>query len=343
MTFLINFRRIVPLILLGAALFVTPAHATFPGKNGRIAFILGPDVYSMNPDGRDVRQLTHVEPGRAANWEFWSPDGKQIVFNEGSADVDGVGEIWLMNADGSSQHRILAEENFSDDRPSFTPEGNSILFNRCSRLAEECAIYRIGVDGSGLRALTKYELGILDLSASASPDGQSLLFTGISHDGIIAALYLKGSDDSPLQRLTPVPLSPRQPNWSPDGKIIAFSTHCCNPQNQEIWTVRPDGSELRRLTNNGNNYFAGPHDFHPSWSPQGDAIVFERDAPDFSSSAIFVMRGDGTGLTKAITLPRSKPDIGARRSSVRLRAQGQVQVKQIEEGGALPRWGAAAE
>jgi TolB protein len=341
MTFLIKFRRIVPLILLGAALFVTPAHATFPGKNGRIAFLVGPDIYTMNPDGSDVRQLTHMSADRAANWEFWSPDGKQIVFNEGPAAASGVGEIWLMNADGSNQRLVVVEENFSDDRPSFTPDGNSILFNRCSRLAEECAIYRIGVDGSGLRALTKYELGILDLSASASPDGQSLLFTGISHDGIIAALFLKGSDGSPLQRLTPVPLSPRQPNWSPDGKTIAFSTHCCNPQNQEIWTVRPDGSELRRLTNNGNDYFAGPHDFHPSWSPQGDAIVFERDAPDFSSSAIVVMRGDGTGLTKAITLPRSRPDVDARRSSVRLRAQGQIRFKQIEEGGALPRWGAA--
>lgn len=341
MTFLIKFRRIVPLILLGAALFVTPAHATFPGKNGRIAFLVGPDIYTMNPDGSDVRQLTHMSADRAANWEFWSPDGKQIVFNEGPAAASGVGEIWLMNADGSNQRLVLVEENFSDDRPSFTPDGNSILFNRCRRLAEECAIYRIGVDGSGLRALTKYELGILDLSASASPDGQSLLFTGISHDGIIAALFLKGSDGSPLQRLTPVPLSPRQPNWSPDGKTIAFSTHCCNPQNQEIWTVRPDGSELRRLTNNGNDYFAGPHDFHPSWSPQGDAIVFERDAPNFSSSAIVVMRGDGTGLTKAITLPRSRPDVDARRSSVRLRAQGQIRFKQIEEGGALPRWGAA--
>jgi Tol biopolymer transport system component len=336
-----RFRNLIAVLAVVLA-SLQGAHATFPGKNGRIAFILGPDVYTMNPDGSDVRQITHLSADRAANWEFWSPDGKQIVFNEGPADVGGVGEIWLMNADGSNQHLILKEDDFSDDRPSFTPDGNSVLFNRCSRLVEECAIYRVGLDGTGLTPLTKYELGIQDLSASASPDGQSLLFTGISHDGIIAALYLQTSKAS-LQRLTPVPLSARQPNWSPDGKLVAFSSHCCNPQNEEIWVVGPNGSGLRRLTSNGNDYFAGPHDFHPSWSPQADAIVFQRVAPDFSSSAIFVMKPDGTGLTKAITLPHSERDIGARKISIRLGAQGQIQVKQIEEGGALPRWGASSE
>ena len=37
-----------------------PAHATFPGKNGRIAFLIPPDAYTMNPDGSDVRQLTKL-------------------------------------------------------------------------------------------------------------------------------------------------------------------------------------------------------------------------------------------------------------------------------------------
>jgi TolB protein len=341
MTFLINLRRIVPLILLGAALFVTPAHATFPGKNGRIAFILGPDVYTMNPDGSGVKQLTNLGE-RGAFWASWSPDGKQIVFNVFSPP-NFVAEISLMNADGSNQHLVLKEDNFRDERPSFTPDGQSLLFSRCNVQIEECAIYKVALDGRGLTQLTKYELGIVDLSPVLSPDDQMLVFNGNGHEGIFAALYTRINGSPSLRQITPAEQEDQLPDWSPDGSKIAFSSHCCNPQNEEIWTVNPDGSGLHRLTNNGTNYFAGPHDFAPSWSPQGDAVVFERDAPDFSSSAIFVMRGDGTGLTKAITLPRSKPDIGARRSSVRLRAQGQVQVKQIEEGGALPRWGAAAE
>jgi hypothetical protein len=77
--------RFLALVLAAAGLVVilaTPAEATFPGKNGRIAFILGPDVYTMNPDGGDVKQLTNLGPDGGAFWESWSPDGKQIVFNE---------------------------------------------------------------------------------------------------------------------------------------------------------------------------------------------------------------------------------------------------------------------
>ena len=40
-------------MVLGTILLAStiPAHATFPGKNGRIAFVVGPDIYTMNPDG----------------------------------------------------------------------------------------------------------------------------------------------------------------------------------------------------------------------------------------------------------------------------------------------------
>jgi Tol biopolymer transport system component len=332
------------LLLVGMGLILpTPAHATFRGKNGRIAFILGPDVYTMNPNGTDVKQLTNLGE-KAAFWQWWSPDGKQIVFNIFSPPFFNAGEIWLMNADGSNQHMVLKEENFNDERPSFTPDGRSLLFDRCSLQIEECALYRISTDGSGLSPLSKFELGISDLSPVLSPDGQSLVFTGIAHGGIFAALYLKGTSSSSLRQMTPAEQEDQLPDWSPDGSKIAFSSPCCNPQNQEIWTVNPDGSHPQRLTNNGNNYFAGPHDFAPSWSPQGDAIVFERDAPDFSSSQILVMKADGTGLTKAISLPHS-----ARAASIRNRAKpggaaiSQRRLKQIQEGGFLPRWGPASD
>jgi Tol biopolymer transport system component len=54
-----------------------------------------------------------------------------------------------MNADGSQQHLLLADPDFNDERPSFTPDGSSVIFNRC-RLDVDgtCAIYQIGPDGN---------------------------------------------------------------------------------------------------------------------------------------------------------------------------------------------------
>jgi Tol biopolymer transport system component len=338
-------RRIMKLSLIVSALALlclvplSRVRATFPGKNGRIAFVQGPDIFTMNPDGSDVRQLTSLGADSSASWEFWSPDGKQLVFTEFNPP-DFLGQLWLMNADGSNQHVLLTEPDFDDSRSSFSPDGTNVIFSRCRLdLPETCALYLIGADGTGLTEITPFELGITDRYPMYSPDGNTIVFLGLGRDGIVAALYIADADGSNIHRITPPVIGARIPTWSPDGKTIAFQTHCCNPQNQEIWVVNPDGSGLKRLTNNGDSYFAGPHDFAPSWSPQGDAIVFERDAPDFSSGGIVVISSDGHGLSQKVVLPRM-----ARHEFELPRRRGQVgkgPVRQIQNGGALPRWGAA--
>jgi Tol biopolymer transport system component len=56
-----------------------------------------------------------------------------------------------------------------------------------------------------------------------------------------------------------------------------------------IYTIRPDGTDLTLLTSTPTS-----HDQVPSWSPEGDAIAFERNTADFSSVAIWVMLPDGS-------------------------------------------------
>jgi Tol biopolymer transport system component len=330
-------------LTLGALLLAStiPASATFPGKNGRIAFVAGPDIYTMSPDGSDVKQLTNLGPDNGAFWESWSPDGKQIVFNE-YHPPDFLGQLWLMNADGSNQRLLLADTDFDDEIPSFTPDGTSVVFTRCRLDIEACALFQIEIGGGGIRAITDFHLGVRDFSGDYSAKND-LAFAGFSRQGIISAIELRDAQQTGLRRLTPVPLSAHEPDWSPDGKRIAFTTHCCNPQNEEIWTVNPKENSLVRLTNNGRDYYSGPHDFHPSWSPEGDAIVFERDAPDFSSSGIFIIRSDGSRFSKVFALGSS-----GHRNKMRLRrnqtvnSQATRRLKQIEDGGALPQWGPAA-
>ena len=318
------------------------ASATFPGRNGRIAFVQGPDIFTMNPDGSDVRQLTNLGPDSVAFWQSWSPDGKQIVFVE-FRPPDFLGQLWLMNADGSNQHLLLAEESdFRNERPSFTPDGGSVIFTRCRLdLPDTCALYQIDVSGGGLTAVTNFDLGISDLNGKYSASG-SLAFIGVARGGIHCAIYLGDSPSGP-SRITPAALWAQLPDWSPDGKKLAFSTHCGNPQNEEIWVVNAEGHSLHRLTRNGDDFFAGPHDFSPSWSPQGDAIVFERDAPDFSSFSIVIMRVDGSSNRELLRL---RPSLRTKRSlDNRIHGSrsgvGKRRLKEIEEGGFFPQWGVA--
>lgn len=333
--------RATLLVLCLLVLSAGIASGTYPGSNGRIAFVQGPDIFTMNPDGTDVRQLTNLGPDSHASWQSWSPDGRQIVFNE-FRPPDFLGQLWIMNADGGNQHLLLAEADFDNERPSFTPDGRSVIFTRCRLdMLDTCALFQIQTDGTGLRPVTQFELGIMDLSAQYSPAEGSVAFIGVARGGIICAIYLTSGSTSELRRITPAPLSARQPDWSPDGRRIAFSTHCSNPQNEEIWLVNSEGNELRRLTMNGGDYLAGPHDFHPSWSPQGDAIVFERVAPDFSSADIVVMKPDGSDSKSVFVLKASRGahTLDAKQVHGWGKHIGKRHLKEIEEGGALPRWG----
>ena len=328
---------VLQIVVLGALSFLTavPAHATFPGKNGKIAFIQDGEVLTMNPDGSDIKQLTHLGPDNSANFPSWSADGKQIVFNE-FPPPDGVAQLWVMNADGSNQHQVFGEQNFAENRPSFSPDGSRVVFARCNLLVgdgDTCAIYTVGIDGAGLTAITGFHLDTTARSPMYSPDGKTIAFI-LSNDaaaGFLGVTYLVDADGSNMRRITePEPCLIR-PDWSPDGTKITTYAHSCNPQNETIAVMDADGSHVRYLTNNGVDYLNGPHDRNPAFSPDGEFIVFERDAPDFSSSAIYVMNADGTRIRSLAVFARRKNDSR--------NAHGRRRVTKIEDGGAIPRWG----
>jgi TolB protein len=87
------------------------------------------------------------------------------------------------------------------------------------------------------------------------------------------------------------------PVWSPRGDLIAFVRRI--EGDFEVFTVRPDGTDLRRLTNVKGN------DAHLAFSPDGEKILFSSTRMGFKDEAVytsapqpygdlFVMRYDGT-------------------------------------------------
>src|SRR5437870_10871671 len=82
--------------LVGAA--ARPAHATYPGLNGPIAFAGNEtgnfDIYRVNPEGSGLTDLTANDPTSDLD-PAWSPDGTTIAF---TTRRDGNREIYVMNA-----------------------------------------------------------------------------------------------------------------------------------------------------------------------------------------------------------------------------------------------------
>ena len=86
---------------------------------------------------------------------------------------------------------------------------------------------------------------------------------------------------------------PPWPVWSPDGKRIAFTSN--RDGNDEIYVMNPDGSNVKRLTNNDAD------DEWPSWSPDGKRLAFQsfRDG----NWEIYVMNADGSKQTNVSRNP----------------------------------------
>src|SRR4029453_18983804 len=97
---------LVVTVVLASAVWapVSPAHATYPGHNGLIAFGFDPgdglDIYTVLPDWTGLTRLTNETD--AALHPDWSPDATKIVFMEAPVGTTDACRVMLMDADGSN-------------------------------------------------------------------------------------------------------------------------------------------------------------------------------------------------------------------------------------------------
>jgi Tol biopolymer transport system component len=158
----------------------------------------------------------------------------------------------------------------------------------------EAGVWTINADGTDARQVTRTlpESKVEDHRVGWSPDGKSLTFeridTSVSPER--AAIFTIGIDGKGLFQVTPWSLDGNDPDWSPDGKLIAFNASAEPSPTQNIYTVRPDGTGLAQLTTYNQS---GQATFHPSWSPDGTQILFSHNPSTDGWGDFFVMDRDG--------------------------------------------------
>ncbi len=283
-------------IVLGSAAVAVPAQASFPGRDGRIVFQVDApvccDIFTVRPDGTGVRRLTHLVPQAAARRASWSPDGRHIVYevSHPNASLAAV-QVWVMNADGTGQHRLVADPFFQDLMPTYSPDGSKVVYSRCRPDFSACPLYRVDADGTHLHALTPTRTEINNFFAKYSPDGRRIAFSSFSRGGVQGAVYVMNADGTGVRRLTPAWLGGFAPDWSPDGRQLVVVNNCCTNAIVGLWRINVDGTGLTQLTRPQG----GRNDFRGIWAPSGRWIVFGRFAADFSHADMWLMRPDGSG------------------------------------------------
>ena len=210
-----------------------------------------------------------------------APHGSAVVFSQ-ARTVEGVEEGGLFAVKDGRQNQLT--EDPADTEPSFSPDGRTIAF------ARDGHIYTVRPDGSGERRLTNGP--VLDSRPQISPNGKIVLFERRSAEGQPASLYTVRIGGGPAADLTPGPEEDAEARFSPDGKTIVFvrSTPAGGRDNADLYSIRPNGSGLTRLTTTGRI-----DEFDPRYFSGG--IVFSRGnqaAAPVGYADIYTMKSNGT-------------------------------------------------
>ena len=144
------------------------------------------------------------------------------------------------------------------------------------------------------------------------PDG-TLVYASNRSGSFTLWLQKPGSPARRLTRVVQQWQEDRSPQWSPDGRSIAFASNRPGNFNQELYLVKPDGSGLRRLTRTPGSDDVLGDDGMPAWRPDGSGLVFvsNRDR-NLELYALDLRSGRTTRLTRtpdvSETLPRVTRD-----------------------------------
>lgn len=258
------------------AFLVPVAEAALPGRNGRIAFSddesdnYGENfgVSTVTARGRGLRSLAGD-----AERPAYSPDGRLVAYANRSSypDLARPG-IWIVRDAFRGRRRRLT--GGQDSEPAWSPSGKRLAFARAVACPLNCR-----------REIWIYDRGRTSrLTEGDSPTWSSRGEIAFARpDGI----YAIRPDGSGLRRIVS---RGDQPDWSPDGRRIAFLAvrrrDGLGYPYGSVWTVRANGSRLRRLTRQRS-------DNSPSFSPDGRKIVFIRYDQDADASELTVMSSNG--------------------------------------------------
>jgi Tol biopolymer transport system component len=302
----------LPVALL-AALPVAAAHAA-PGLNGYLAFgsnrtgsQFSDDIYITPLDADAPTRLTFrtADDGQPA----WSPDGSHLAFK---TTQFGSNQLAVMNADGTGEALLTRTFRFSEGQPSWSADQKTLIYRRTPEnpLVQDGDIWALDVEASKPDPANPVTHPVLQMTGDEryptfSPDGTQIAFR--HGDDLVEPsgdeeVYVMNADGTNVRRLTDNADFDSAPAWSPDGQWLAFEhapgdtlTPGTEPQEKDIYVMRPDGSDVRRLTDSPGL------DEGPVWSPDGTKIAFS-SARD-GQQEIYVMNADGSDQRRLTTNP----------------------------------------
>jgi TolB protein len=210
------------------------------------------EIYELTIADGTVKRLTNSFPIETA--PEVSPDGNYITYAYENPATQRF-QIIYANRDGSDINNVPGVSGWD---PTWSPDGSQILFASDKRGPVQ--LFKVNLNGKGLQVITN--LPAIRGRSDWSADGASIVtYSGPAWN---RELYIMNADGTNSHQLTPSGGNSQGPSFSPDGKWVAFTAYFDNYGDDngcEIYIIRIDGTDMRRLTN--NDYC----DYQPRWGP----------------------------------------------------------------------------
>ena len=254
-------------------------------------------IWMIHADGSGLHELAPGIPADGKTSPDISPDGTKVAFSVWDHKV----QVWEVGIDGTDPHVLTGKDCDGnpnvcmEGEPAYSPDGTRIAFVRVTAGPPRETV--IGIRDLSTGAVTILEQSRQPVTAGDqrqptwSPDGRQLTYGVVIHNDATdkntdSRIFIINADGSALHDMgLPTGTPWGDPDWSPDGSRIVFSSWPIEDFNDgrvEVYSARPDASDLKQLTQSECGGCGAP-----TWTSDGAHIFM------WGPTTFFMMDPDG--------------------------------------------------